>query len=115
VLAAITSTKEKIKLYRFTPPNGLVIFCGIILMEDGKTEKKVIYDFEPFKPINQSLYFCDNSFHTDPLSVLLEDDEKFGFVVVDGSGCLFATLQGNTRDILQKITVQLPKKHGRGG
>lgn len=61
-------------------------------MEDGKTEKKVIYDFEPFKPINQSQYFCDTSFHTDPLYTLLDDDDKFGFVVVDGSGCLFATL-----------------------
>lgn len=46
---------------------------------------------------------------------MLEDDEKFGFVVVDGNGCLFATLQGNMRTILQKVTVELPKKHGRGG
>jgi peptide chain release factor subunit 1 len=46
---------------------------------------------------------------------LLEDDEKFGFIVVDGSGALYGTLQGNSRDILQKITVELPKKHGRGG
>jgi len=28
---------------------------------------------------------------------------------------LFGTLQGNTRDILHKFTVDLPKKHGRGG
>lgn len=49
------------------------------------------------------------------MNYLLEDDEKFGFIVVDGGGALFATLQGNTRTILQKITVELPKKHGRGG
>lgn len=52
VITAITSTKEKLKLYRETPPNGLVVFCGIILMDDGKTEKKVNYDIEPFRPIN---------------------------------------------------------------
>lgn len=34
---------------------------------------------------------------------------------MDGNGCLFGTLAGNTRDILQKFTVDLPKKHGRGG
>jgi peptide chain release factor subunit 1 len=28
---------------------------------------------------------------------------------------LFGTLAGNTREIIQKITVDLPKKHGRGG
>jgi peptide chain release factor subunit 1 len=28
---------------------------------------------------------------------------------------LFGTLAGNTRDVLHKISVDLPKKHGRGG
>ena len=51
-MSALTSTKEKLKLYKATPNNGLVIYCGVILMEDGKTEKKVTWDFEPFKPIN---------------------------------------------------------------
>ena len=39
----------------------------------------------------------------------------FGFIVMDGNGCLYATLQGNTRTVLHKFTVDLPKKHGRGG
>jgi peptide chain release factor subunit 1 len=34
---------------------------------------------------------------------------------VDGCGTLYATLQGNTRSVLHKFTVDLPKKHGRGG
>ena len=34
---------------------------------------------------------------------------------MDGNGALFGTLQGNTRDVLHKFTVDLPKKHGRGG
>jgi len=58
---------------------------------------------------------CDNKFHTEALSELLADDNKFGFIVMDGNGALFGTLQGNTRDILHKFTVDLPKKHGRGG
>ena len=41
------------------PTNGLVIYCGTIVTEEGK-EKKVNIDFEPFKPINTSLYLCDN-------------------------------------------------------
>lgn len=61
------------------------------------------------------MYRCENKFHSECLNYLLEDDEKFGFIIVDGGGALFATLQGNTRTILQKITVELPKKHGRGG
>lgn len=34
---------------------------------------------------------------------------------MDGNGSLFGTLAGNTREIIQKFTVDLPKKHGRGG
>ncbi|ELK23723.1 Eukaryotic peptide chain release factor subunit 1 [Myotis davidii] len=49
------------------------------------------------------------------LTALLSDDSKFGFIVIDGSGALFGTLQGNTREVLHKFTVDLPKKHGRGG
>lgn len=84
-------------------------------MTDEGKEKKVTIDIEPFKPINQSLYMCDNKFHTQPLSVLLEDDAKFGFIVMDGNGSLFGTLAGSTREIIHKLSVELPKKHGRGG
>jgi len=34
---------------------------------------------------------------------------------MDGNGCLYGTLSGNTCTVLQKFTVELPKKHGRGG
>lgn len=34
---------------------------------------------------------------------------------MDGSGCLFGTLQGNAKEVLHKFSVELPKKHGRGG
>jgi len=114
VLGAITSVQHRLKLYTRVPPNGLVVYCGTIVTEEGK-EKKVNIDFEPFKPINTSLYLCDNKFHTEALTALLADDNRFGFIVMDGNGALFGTLQGNTRDVLHKFTVDLPKKHGRGG
>lgn len=80
VLGAITSVQHRLKLYAkgqknwkdlsiqlylnqfslyLVPTNGLVIYCGTIVTEEGK-EKKVNIDFEPFKPINTSLYLCDN-------------------------------------------------------
>ncbi|KAH9051492.1 peptide chain release factor eRF1/aRF1 [Lactarius vividus] len=114
VLAAITSTQQRLKLYNRVPPNGLVLFVGTILTDEGK-EKKVSFDFEPHKPINTSLYLCDNKFHTEALSELLESDSRFGFIVMDGNGTLFGTLAGNTREVIHKFTVDLPKKHGRGG
>jgi len=69
-----------------------VVYCGTIVTDEGK-EKKVNIDFEPFKPINTSLYLCDNKFHTEALTALLADDNRFGFIVMDGNGALFGTLQ----------------------
>ncbi|CAN8253001.1 unnamed protein product [Cochlearia groenlandica] len=114
VLGAITSAQQRLKLYNRVPPNGLVLYTGTIVTDDGK-EKKVTIDFEPFKPINNTLYLCDNKFHTEALNELLESDDKFGFIVMDGNGTLFGTLSGNTREVLHKFSVDLPKKHGRGG
>lgn len=66
VLGAITSVQGRLKLYNKVPPNGLVVYCGTIMTDEGK-EKKVNIDFEPFKAINTSLYLCDNKFHTEAL------------------------------------------------
>ena len=114
VLSAITSTQQKLKTFSRTPPNGLVIFCGTVLTDDGK-EKKVNVGFEPYKPINASLYLCDNRFHVEHLNELLDSNDKIGFIVMDGNGSLFGVLQGNRSEVLYKFTIDLPKKHGRGG
>ncbi|XP_071721967.1 eukaryotic peptide chain release factor subunit 1-1-like [Rutidosis leptorrhynchoides] len=47
VLGAITSAQHRLKLYNKVPPNGLVLYTGTIVTDDGK-EKKVTIDFEPF-------------------------------------------------------------------
>jgi len=114
VQGGITSAKEKLKSFNKIPKNGLVIYCGTILAEGSQT-KKLITDFEPHKPINTTLYNCGNHFITQPLKELLESDEKYGFVVVDGNGALWATVQGNSIQVVSKMSVDLPKKHGRGG
>ena len=114
VTDALTCTMEKLKLYNRTPSTGLVIYCGLVQMEDSG-EKMVKIDLTPFKPINTSLYKCDSVFHTEELRRLLEDNDRFGFIIMDGNGSLFGTVQGNTRTVLLKFSVDLPKKHGRGG
>lgn len=115
VLSAITSVQQRLKLYTRTPKNGLVIYCGTIVTEETGKEKKVNFDFEPFRPVNTSLYLCDNKFHTELLAQTLTNDDRFGFIVMDGHGALFGMLQGNRREIIHKFGVELPRKHGRGG
>jgi peptide chain release factor subunit 1 len=114
VTDALTSAIEKLRLYNRTPNNGLVIYCGLVQLPQGG-EKMIKIDLEPFKPINSSLYRCDNIFHMNELKYLLQDNDKFGFLIMDGNGSLFGTLQGSTKVIINKFNVNLPKKHSRGG
>ena len=55
VLDAIGSAQTRLKRYSSVPPNGLLIYCGTVLTDEGK-EKKLNIDFEPFKPINTSMH-----------------------------------------------------------
>ena len=114
VLSAIGSAQTKLRTFNRTPQNGLILFCGDALLPNGK-EKKINIAFEPVKQINTSLYMCDNRFHTEILGSLLQSDEKYGYLIIDGNGSLFASLCGNVKTIINMFSVDLPKKHGRGG
>lgn len=114
VETAIVSAQQRLKLYTKCPRNGLAIFSGEVVGSDRK-EKKLVVDFEPCKPINTTMYMCDNRFHIEALEALLVDEKTFVFVIVDGNGYTLGTLSGNTRDIVDNETVRLPSKTRRGG
>ena len=68
--------------------DSLILFCGIILMDDNKSEKKGTLDYTPFRPCQTFMYKCENKFHSSCPGYLLEDDERFGFIIVDGGGVI---------------------------
>ena len=115
VISGITSLRQKMKLYKQVPKNGLVVFCGTVDQSGKDSGKRFTIDMEPIKPITTSMYHCDSKFQLGPLQDMLVSEDKFGFIIIDGNGTVFATLQGNNKVILQEIHVMLPKKHGRGG
>ena len=71
--------------------------------------------FEPYKEINTKAYKCGDKFDVEFLKSMLETNEMFGFIIVDGSGALFGSLQGNNKNIISSFLVDLPKKHHKGG
>ena len=40
VLSAITSTQERLKHYTRVPKNGLVVYCGTVITDEGKERKE---------------------------------------------------------------------------
>jgi len=115
VIDALESTKECLKHYRGkTPPNGLMVFCGAVKTEKGKSEY-IAEHFSPPKPIHSSLYECGKVFNVKPLETMLDDNESFGFIVVDGQGCLFGLVAGDHQTVLRNYKIDLPNKHKKGG
>lgn len=129
VLSAVKSAQQRLKLYSRVPPNGFFLFVGTAHNNWGK-EKRVAFGFEPPKPINMYLVFrigytlmfmdkfikdldirATNRFHTGELSELLTARPTFGFIIMDGSGALFATLSGNSRHIIY-IFIVLDIRYG---
>mmetsp|Transcript_36963 Transcript_36963/g.121923 ORF Transcript_36963/g.121923 Transcript_36963/m.121923 type:complete len:566 (-) Transcript_36963:224-1921(-) len=113
VQQAIASAQAKLKLFKQTPPNGLALFVG---NATGKSRPRLVsMAFEPPQPVSRFRYLCDKRFHVEDLRLLLSDQPSYGFIVICGDSCVFASLAGTTRRVLQKLSVELPNRHGRGG
>lgn len=116
VQTALGSVKEKLRNYlNKSLPTGLVIYCGNATLTGHREARKIMVAFEPYKEVNTKVYNCGDKFELDFLKALLETNERYGFVIVDGNGALYGVLQGNNKSIVSQFSVDLPKKHNKGG
>jgi len=118
VTDALVSAIELLKLYKRVPKNGLVVFSGVVKSQgngNGTKDKLFKLCLEPIKPITRNYFICDKTFDVSRLKEMIVDKDKYGMIILDGNGFLLALIQGNTKKILYKESVDLPKKHGRGG
>ncbi len=100
-------------MLKHMPANGLVIYCGVC--NDDDKERRMLELIEPFKPIAHFQYLCDSRFHTELLRDMLQTEPKYGYIIIDGNGSLFATVSGTATTVLGRYSVSLPKKHNNGG
>ncbi|MEM3623618.1 MAG: peptide chain release factor aRF-1 [Candidatus Bathyarchaeia archaeon] len=112
---AIVKTQQRLKLFKETPENGLVIFCGAVPQNGAGSERIETYVIIPPEPINIYLYRCDSRFHTEHLQELLREKECYGILLIDSSAATLATLQGRRLEIVRQITSGVPGKTRAGG
>jgi peptide chain release factor subunit 1 len=112
---AIVKTQQRLKLFKETPENGLVIFCGAVPQNGAGSEKIETYVIIPPEPINIYLYRCDSRFHTEHLQELLREKESYGILLIDSTAATLATLQGRRLEIVRQITSGVPGKTRAGG
>lgn len=112
---AIVRVQQRLKLFKETPENGLVIFCGAVPQNGAGSEKIETYVIIPPEPIHIYLYRCDSRFHTEHLQELLREKETYGIVLIDATAATLATLQGRRLEIVREVTSGVPGKTRAGG
>jgi peptide chain release factor subunit 1 len=113
---ALSKTMEQLKLYKETPENGLVIFCGAIPTGKGiGTEKIEIYPIVPPKPVQINLYRCDDHFWIDHIKEMLKDDKVMGIISIDTQETGLGILTGDRWQTIETLTSGVAGKHRQGG
>jgi peptide chain release factor subunit 1 len=113
---ALSRTVEQLKLFKETPENGLVIFCGAIPNDKGIGKEKIeIYPVIPPKPVQISLYRCDDHFWTDHLKEMMKDDKVIGILSIDTQESGIGILTGDRWEAVDSITSGVAGKHRQGG
>lgn len=101
VLEALEKIVQHLRIFKQTPENGLIVFCGNVSEVEGKDDLK-IWSFEPPEKMNTKVYWCDQVFVLDPLREMISEKEVYGLIVMDASEADIGLLYG------KKI---LPMKH----
>ena len=114
VTSAIDSIMSRLRTYKTTPSNGLVIFCGEVPRAGDQT-KMVQYTLEPPEEITTFLYRCDSEFFTEPLEEMLLDKKSFGLITIDRKEATLGLLSGSRIVTLKHFDSLVPSKHHQGG
>ncbi len=114
VTDALERMIQHLKLFKKTPPNGLVVFSGNVAEREGQQDFKV-WSIEPPVPLKTRIYRCDKEFVLDILRDMLEAKEVYGLVVMDRRDANIALLKGKTIIPLVKTHSEVPGKFKAGG
>lgn len=115
VQGALRKINNYLKVIDFKiPPTGLVVFCGNVSENEGKTDIK-LFKVVPVKELRTKRYWCDSAFHLDPLQEMLAPSEVYGLITMDKREATIAVLLGKRYIIVDKLTSQVPGKIRAGG
>ncbi len=114
VLDALEKIVQHLRLFKQTPPNGLIVFCGNVSPVEGKTDLK-LWSFEPPEKMNVKLYWCDQVFVLDPMRELIKEKEVYGLIVLDANEANIGLLKGKRVVQLKHMDSTVPAKSIKGG
>lgn len=114
VTGALERILQHLKLFKDTPPNGLVVFCGNISEKEGDADLG-LWSVEPPEPVRNKLYWCGQNFILDPLRSMIREREIFGIILIDKSDADVGVLKGKRVEALKHMDSIVPGKTKVGG
>jgi len=112
---ALTKAMQKLKLYRESPDNGLVMFCGALMTNGPGSEVIVLREVVPPKPVKSFLYQCDDHFHVEHLRDMLREEKVYGLLSIDANEAGVGILSGEAFDVVNVMTSGISGKTRKGG
>lgn len=114
VLDALEKIIQHLRIFKHTPANGLIVFCGNVSEVEGKEDLK-IWSFEPPERMNTKIYWCDQVFVLDPLREMVAEKEVYGLIVLDSSEADIGLLHGKKIMSMKHIDSLVAGKSIKGG
>lgn len=114
VLAALEKIIQHLRVFKKTPPNGLVVLCGNVSPVEGKEDIE-LWSLEPPVKMETKLYWCDQTFVLDPLRELVREREVYGMIVLDAKEGNIGLLTGKMVEALKNLESRVPSKTVKGG
>lgn len=112
---ALTKTMQRLKLFKRTPENGIVLFVGALPTNGPGSEEVFVHEIIPPKPVQTYLYRCDDHFHLEHLVDMLQDVNAIGILSLDATEAGFGIISGDKFEVEEVITSGVSGKTRAGG
>lgn len=112
---AIESAASAINHMRETPPNGLAIFTGHVIVGNNKTRMTTILIDDPPEPFRSYRYRCDSTFEVTQLEDMLTDKTCYGIFVIDRGEAAYGVASGKSVHCQEEMVSNIMGKHRQGG
>jgi peptide chain release factor subunit 1 len=114
VMTALEKIIHHLRIFKQTPPNGLVVFCGNVSETEGKEDIR-LWSFEPPEQLKTKIYWCDQTFVLDPLKEMMRETDVYGLIVLDAREANIGLLVGKSIKSLKHLDSTVPAKTVKGG
>jgi len=114
VMTALEKIIQHLRIFKQTPPNGLIVFAGNVSETEGKEDIQ-LWSFEPPEKMATKVYWCDQTFVLDPLKEMTREKDVYGLIVLDARDANVGLLSGKSIRQLKHLDSTVPSKTVKGG